>query len=114
MTKSNAVQNRIMTTFSTINKWTDRELVLSTLIAFFDGEKIRLNDGWKNSCGHSSLIANTEGRHTLKVLKTANVSIQFGNDAPRGGAIGNYFKCVRKNASAVAFFRALLAETKTK
>ena len=112
MTNSNAVQHRIMTTFSTINKWTDRELVLSTLRAFFNGEKIRLNEGWKNSRGHSSLIANREGRQVLKILKAVNVSVNFGNDAPRGGAVGAYFKCLRKNSNAVAFFRELLAETK--
>ena len=114
MTNSNAVQHRIMTTFSTMNKWTDRELVLSTLIAFFDGEKIRLNDGWKQSSGHSSLIANREGRRVLKILKSVDVRVEFGNDAPRGGAVGAYFKCLRKNSNAVAFFRELLAETKTK
>ena len=114
MTNSNAVQHRIMTTFSTMNKWVNRELVLSTLISFFDGEKIRLNKGWKQSRGHSSLIANSEGRKVLKILKTVNVSVNFGNDAPRGGAVGAYFKSVRKNANAVAFFRELLAETKTK
>ena len=109
---SNAVQHRIMTTFSTMNKWTDRELVLSTLISFFEGEKIRLNEGWKNSRGHSSLIANSAGRRVLKILKAVNVSVQFGNDAPRGGAIGNYFKCHRKNTNAVEFFRELLANAK--
>ena len=111
---SNAVQHRIMTTFGTMNKWTDRELVLATLVAFFDGEKIRLNDSWKQSRGHSSLIANREGRRVLKILKAVNVRVQFGNDAARGGAVGAYFKCARKNSNAVAFFRELLAETKTK
>ena len=112
MTNSNAVQHRIMNTFSTMNNWVDRELVLSTLIAFFDGEKIRLNDGWKNSCGHSSLIANREGRRVLKILKAVNVSVNFGNDAPRGGAVGAYFKSARKNAAAAKFFRELLANAK--
>ena len=112
MTNSNAVQHRIMNTFSTMNNWVDRELVLSTLISFFDGEKIRLNDGWKNSCGHSSLIANCEGRRVLKILKTVNVSVNFGNDAPRGGAVGAYFKSARKNAAAAKFFRELLANAK--
>ena len=112
MTNSNAVQHRIMTTFSTMNKWTDRELVLSTLIAFFDGEKIRLNDGWKQSRGHSSLLANAEGRRVLKILKSADVRVNFGNDAPRGGAVGAYFKCLRKNSNVVAFFRELLANAK--
>ena len=111
---SNAVQHRIMTTFSTMNKWTNRELVLSTLISFFNGEKIRLNEGWKNSCGHSSLLANSEGRRVLKILKSVEVRVQFGNDAPRGGAVGAYFKCARKNANASAFFRALLDEVKAK
>ena len=105
---SNAVQHRIMTTFANMEKWKDYELVLSNLVAFFEGEKIRLNDCWKQSCGHSSLIANREGRHTLKVLKAANISVQFGNDAPRGGAVGAYFKCLRKNATAAEFFADLL------
>ena len=109
---SNAVQHRIMTTFSTMNKWANRELVLSTLISFFDGEKIRLNVGWKNSRGHSSLIANREGRRVLKILKSVDVRVNFGNDAPRGGAVGAYFKCLRKNANAAKFFRELLANAK--
>ena len=105
---SNAVQHRIMNAFPKMNKWKDYELVLSNLIAFFDGEKIRLNDGWKQSRGHSSLIANAEGRHTLKVLKAADVSVVFGNDAARGGAVGSYFKCSRKNTAAAIFFGDLL------
>ena len=111
---SNAIQHRIMTTFSTMNDWVDRELVLSTLISFFEGEKIRLNNGWTQSRGHSSLLANSEGRQALKILKAANVRVDFGNDAPRGGAVGAYFKCSRKNVNAAKFFRELLAEYKTK
>ena len=111
---TNSVQHRIMTTFATMNKWKDYELVLSNLVSFFEGEKIRLNDGWKQSCGHSSLIANKEGRKVLKILKAADVRVKFGNDAPRGGAVGAYFKCLRKNASAAEFFRERLAEAKTK
>lgn len=111
---SNAVQHRIMTTFSTMNKWVDRELVLSNLVSFFEGEKIHINEGWKQSRGHSSLIANKAGRHALKILKAADVRVQFGNDAPRGGATGAYFKCLRKNAASAKFFRELLAEAKTK
>ena len=84
------------------------------MISFFDGEKIRLNDGWKQSRGHSSLIANSEGRQVLKILKSVDVRVEFGNDAPRGGAVGAYFKCLRKNASASEFFRELLAEVKAK
>ena len=111
---SNAVQHRIMTAFPKMTNWKNCELVITNLVAFFQGEKIRLNDSWKQSCGHSSLIANAEGRQVLKILKAADVSVQFGNDAPRGGAVGAYFKCLRKNSNAVAFFRELLAETKAK
>ena len=114
MTNSNAVQHRIMTTFSNVEKWKDYELVLSNLVAFFEGEKIRLNEGWKQSRGHSSLCANAEGRKVLKILKAADVRVEFGNDAPRGGAVGAYFKCLRKNTAAAEFFRGLLAETKIK
>ena len=114
MTNSNAIQHRIITAFPNMPKWKDCELVLSTLISFFDGEKIRLNKGWKQSRGHSSLLANSEGRQVLKILKAVNVSVNFGNDAPRGGAVGAYFKCLRKNSNAVAFFRELLDEVKAK
>ena len=112
MTKSNNVQNRIITAFPNITKWTDCELVISNLVDFFEGKHIHINNGWKQSRGHSSLCANAEGRHTLRVLKTAKVSVNFGNDAPRGGAVGDFFKCLRKNAVASAFFKELLAEVK--
>ena len=112
MTNSNAVQHRIMTAFPNMNKWKDYELILSNLISFFEGEKIHINEGWTQSRGHSSLIANSEGRKVLKILKAVNVSVNFGNDAPRGGAVGAYFKCLRKNANAAKFFRELLANAK--
>ena len=108
MTNSNAVQHRIMNAFSNMDKWKDYEVVLSNLVAFFEGKHIHINNGWKQSRGHSSLCANAEGRHTLKVLKTVNVSVQFGNDAPRGGAVGDFFKCTRKNTAAATFFADLL------
>lgn len=114
MTKSNAVQHRIMTTFTNMEKWKDYELVLSNLVDFFEGKHIHVNNGWKQSGGHSSLCANIEGRKVLKILKAADVRVVFGNDAPRGGAIGAYFKCLRKNATASKFFRELLQEVQTK
>lgn len=111
---TNSVQHRIMTTFSNMEKWKDYELVLSNLVDFFEGKKIRLNDGWKQSRGHSSLIANAEGRKVLKILKAVDVSVEFGNDAPRGGAVGAYFKRARKNAKAATFFGDLLFLQKQK
>ena len=114
MTNSNAVQHRIMTTFSNMEKWKDYEIVLFNLVSFFEGKHIHINEGWKQSRGHSSLIANKEGRKLLKILKAVDVRVQFGNDAPRGGEVGNYFKCLRKNTSAAEFFKGLIAEAKTK
>ena len=110
MTNSNstAVQHRIMATFANMEKWKDYEIVLFNLVAFFEGKHIHVNEGWKQSRGHSSLIANKEGRKLLKILKTVDVSVEFGNDAPRGGEVGNYFKCLRKNAKAATFFADLL------
>lgn len=108
MTNSNAVQHRIMNAFSNMEKWKDYEIVLFNLVSFFEGKHIHVNEGWKQSGGHSSLIANKEGRKLLKILKAVDVNVQFGNDAPRGGAVGNYFKCSRKNASAATFFADLL------
>ena len=112
MTNSSAVQHRIMNAFSNIKKWKDYELVLSNLVDFFEGKHIHINEGWKQSSGHSSLIANAEGRKVLKILKSVNVRVEFGNDAPRGGAVGDFFKCLRKNANAAKFFRELLANAK--
>lgn len=105
---SNAVQHRIINAFSNMEKWKDYEIVLFNLVAFFEGKHIHLNNGWKQSRGHSSLLANAEGRKVLKILKAADVSVEFGNDAPRGGAVGAYFKCLRKNAKAATFFADLL------
>ena len=114
MTTSNAVQHRIMNAFSNMEKWKDYEIVLFNLVAFFEGKHIHVNEGWKQSRGHSSLIANKAGRKLLKILKAVDVRVQFGNDAPRGGEVGTYFKCLRKNTSAAEFFKGLIAEAKTK
>ena len=108
MTKSNSIQHRIINTFPNIKNWKNCDLVISNLIDFFEGKHIHINNGWKQSRGHSSLLANAAGRQVLKILKTVNVSVNFGNDAPRGGAIGNYFKCARKNTAAATFFADLL------
>lgn len=105
---STAVQHRIMTAFPNMTKWSDCELVISNLVAFFEGKHIYINSGWKTSSKHSSLLANAEGRHTLKILKAVCVRVIFGNDAPRGGAVGDFFKCSRKNAAAAIFFADLL------
>ena len=114
MTNSKTIHNRIITAFPNIIKWKNCDLIISNLVDFFEGEKIRINDTWRSSRGHFSLIANPEGQKVLKILKAVNVSLQFGNDAPKGGALGNYFKCYRKNATASAFFKELLTEAKTK
>ena len=111
---STAAQHRIITTFSNIKEWKNYDLIVLNLIYFFEGKHIHINEGWKCSCGHSSLVANREGRRVLKILKAANVRVEFDNDAPRGGAVGSYFKCLRKNAAAAEFFRGLLAEVKSK
>ena len=112
MTNSKPIHNRIITAFPNITKWKNHSLVISNLIAFFEGEKIRINDTWRTSRGHFSLIANPEGRKVLKILKAVNVRMIFDNDAPKRGALGNYFKCYRKNATASAFFKKLLTEAK--
>lgn len=112
MTKSKPIHNRIITAFPNMVKWKNYEQIITNLIDFFEGEKIRINDNWRASRGHFSLIANAEGRKVLKILKAVNVRVIFDNDAPKGGALGNYFKCYRKNAKAVAFFKGLLAEVK--
>lgn len=114
MANSKPIHNRIITAFPNIAKWKNCDLIISNLVDFFEGEKIRINDTWRTSRGHFSLIANPEGRKVLKILKAVNVRMIFDNDAPKGGALGNYFKCYRKNATASAFFKGLLTEAKTK
>lgn len=114
MSNTKAIHNRILTTFPNIVKWKNYEQIITNLIDFFEGEKIRINDTWRQSRGHFSLIANVEGQKVLKILKAVNVRMIFDNDAPKRGALGNYFKCYRKNATASEFFKGLLAEAKTK
>lgn len=111
---SNSVQHRIITAFPKMQKWADYELIILNLIYFFEGEKIHVNDSWKCASGHYSLRANAIGRKVLRILKTVNIRVSFGNDAPRGGAVGAYFKCARKNATASKFFSGLLNEIKVK
>lgn len=112
MTNSNAVQNRIINAFPKMEKWKNYEQIILNLVDFFEGKHIHINDTWKQCRGHFSLIANADGQKVLKILKAVNVRMVFDNDAPKNGALGNYFKCYRKNLKASAFFKGLLADAK--
>ena len=68
----------------------------SGLIAFFSGEKCHMYGGWRSP--------------VLYVINRAfpNIRINCDNDAPRGGANGNFFYITKRDYRVVRFVNYLL------
>lgn len=83
---------------------------IRVLIAAFEGNPQYFYYSWSRSRGRFSLRRRGYTEAVYYALCDAGVSVVKGNDAPRGGALGEFFRCERRNMRAAAFFRNLLAE----
>lgn len=83
-----------------------RACALEVLIRLAKGEAVHCWYGWVNfrklspAAGVSSAV---------DALWIAGVKYERGNDAPRGGALGEYVKLTRKMPSAISSFELALA-----
>lgn len=77
ITKNNELKSRF--------KWTLHYLA--------SGNNIFHLKSWTKSKGHYNLI-DTEHDRMLEVLKTLGIKYIEGNDAPKGGAVGDYIKII--------------------
>ena len=84
---------------------------LFVLIHLAKGEAVHRYTGWGS--GWRSLHDATGVKTAMGVLTNAEVKFDLGNDAPRGGSLGDFVKLSRRMPSAVPVFEGLIAEIRT-
>ena len=80
---------------------------LDNLLELVSGNVVHIYYGWNS--GFTRLSYATGVSQTLNILSAAKVSITRGNDAPRGGALGDYIKLKRRIPSAIPVIEAEIA-----
>lgn len=89
-------------------KNTDHRMnALSNLLDLVNGNVVHIYNSWTNN--FRRLTKATGVNQTITALNAAGVSFDRGNDAPRGGVLGNYIKLARRMPSAVPVIEAEMA-----
>lgn len=80
---------------------------LINLLDLVRGESVHIYNSWTNN--FRRLTKATGVSQTITALTIAQVNFNYGNDAPRGGVLGNYIKLARRMPSAVPVIEAEIA-----
>ena len=80
---------------------------LSNLLDLVNGNVVHIYNSWTNN--FRRLTKATGVSQTITVLNAAGVSFDRGNDAPRGGVLGDFIKLSHRMPSAVPVIEAEMA-----
>lgn len=65
--------------------------IMAHILTAVTGGKVYMNKCWVRSKGRNKLIETPHAYDAFIALKIAGIKITCDNDAPRGGATGDYF-----------------------
>ena len=65
--------------------------ILAHILTAITGGKVYFNKCWSRSKGYTNLIKTPHAYDAFIALKIAGIKITCDNDAPRGGATGDFF-----------------------
>ncbi len=110
MTKLNLCAAIVAALPSKLEKSATFKGTVSALVSFFRGERLHKYEGWNVSGGYCNLTSNADVSRALAILRNIEFDeIKIGNDAPRGGKVGDYVYIGRVN-NRVANFLERFAE----
>lgn len=111
MTKLNLCAAIVAALPSKLEKSATFKGTVSALVSFFRGERLHKYEGWNVSGGYCNLNVNADVSRALAILRDVGLinEIKTGNNAPRGGKVGDYVYIGRVN-NRVANFLERFAE----
>ena len=111
MTKLNLCAAIVAALPSKLEKSATFKGTVSALVSFFRGERLHKYEGWNVSGGYCNLTSNADVSRALAIIRDVGLftEIKNGNDAPRGGKVGDYVYIGRVN-NRVANFLERFAE----
>lgn len=103
-----AIADRIRAALPANREWAMNALLV--LAALYRGEKVHVYSG-AHFNGRRRELHNTAGVSQAEVIiEKAGIKIQWGNDAPRGGILGNYIELPRGNSRIAAQVMEIFGE----
>ena len=81
---------------------------IENIIRFLNGDKLYFYEQWSKSGGRFHLLKKGFTDSIRHIMSKSNIDFDFGNDAPKGGAIGDFIKIKRKNKRITSEFIALI------
>lgn len=85
--------------------------IIENIVKFLRGEKLYFYDRWLKNGSHFKLAKAGFTASVMKIMSNANINFELGNDAPRGGATGDFIRIKRTNSRITSEF-ILLIESK--
>lgn len=84
---------------------------IENIVKFLRGEKLYFYDRWLKNGSHFKLAKAGFTASVMQIMSNANINFELGNDAPRGGATGDFIRIKRTNSRITSEF-ILLIESK--
>lgn len=85
--------------------------IIENIVKFLRGEKLYFYDRWLKNGSHFKLAKAGFTASVMKIMSNANINFELGNDAPKGGATGDFIRIKRTNSRITSEF-ILLIESK--
>lgn len=84
---------------------------VNALIALFRGDRLHKYAGWNVSGKYCNLNVNADVSRAVAIINEVGLflELQHGNDAPKGGRVGDYWQFKRSNIRVVRFLTKFLA-----
>lgn len=84
---------------------------IENIVKFLRGEKLYFYDRWLKNGSHFKLSKAGFTASVMKIMTNSNINFELGNDAPKGGATGDFIRIKRTNSRITSEF-ILLIESK--
>lgn len=84
---------------------------VSALIGLFRGDRVHIYAGWNVSGKYCNLNVNADVSRAVAIINEVGLflELEHGNDAPKGGRVGDYWQFRRSNIRVVRFLTKFLA-----
>lgn len=81
---------------------------IENIVKFLRGEKLYFYDRWLKNGSHFKLAKTGFTASVMRIMSDASVNFEFGNDAPKGGATGDFIRIKRTNSRITNDFISLI------
>jgi len=81
---------------------------IENIVKFLRGEKLYFYDKWHKNGSHFRLSKTGFTASVMRIMSDASVNFEFGNDAPKGGATGDFIRIKRTNSRITSEFISLI------